>query len=258
MAEKRMFTQKIIDSDAFLDMPLSTQALYFHLNMRADDDGFINNPKRIQRITGASDDDLRLLLAKRFVIGFENGVIVIKHWRMHNTLRKDRYNPTQYQEEYAMLSIKENGAYTDTGNQLATSWQPNGNQLATQYSIDKYSIEKDSIVCDSEVSNETPKDTKSKRFKPPTVEEVRAYCRDRQNGVDAQRFVDFYEAKGWMIGKNKMRSWERAVNLWERNNANGNGRKTYSEIQERDYKEDIASKIPDPTLEFMNIVNGVD
>ena len=80
MAEKRMFTQKIIDSDAFLDMPLSTQALYFHLNMRADDDGFVNNPKRIQRTIGASDDDLKLLVVKRFVIGFDNGVIVIKHW----------------------------------------------------------------------------------------------------------------------------------------------------------------------------------
>lgn len=108
-----MFTQKIIDSDAFLDMPLSAQALYFHLNMRADDDGFINNPKRIQRTVGASEDDLKLLIMKRFVIGFENGVIVIKHWRMHNALRKDRYTPTQYQEELAMLSIKDNGSYTE-------------------------------------------------------------------------------------------------------------------------------------------------
>ena len=112
MAEKRMFTQKIIDSDAFLDMPLSTQALYFHLNMRADDDGFINNPKRIQRTIGASEDDLKLLILKRFVIGFENGVIVIKHWRMHNTLRKDRYNPTQYQEQLSTLQVKKNSAYT--------------------------------------------------------------------------------------------------------------------------------------------------
>lgn len=113
MAEKRMFTQKIIDSDAFLDMPLSTQALYFHLNMRADDDGFVNNPKRIQRTIGASEDDLKLLIAKRFVICFENGVIVIKHWRMHNTLRKDRYTPTQYQEELSRLKIKENKSYTE-------------------------------------------------------------------------------------------------------------------------------------------------
>lgn len=149
MAEKRMFTQKIIDSDAFLDMPLSTQALYFHLNMRADDDGFVNNPKRIQRTIGASGDDLKLLFAKRFVIGFESGVLVIKHWRMHNTLRKDRYNPTQYQDEFASLEVKDNNAYTERLVELpevvATNWQPDGNQMATQYSIDKISIDKKSI-----------------------------------------------------------------------------------------------------------------
>jgi hypothetical protein len=149
-----MFTQKIIDSDPFLDMPLSTQALYFHLNMRADDDGFINNPKRIQRTIGASEDDLKLLIAKRFVIGFECGVIVIKHWRMHNTLRKDRYNPTQYQDELAMLEVKDNNAYTERLPEVqqipelpapapvATTWQPNGNQTVPQYSIDKNSIDK--------------------------------------------------------------------------------------------------------------------
>lgn len=114
------------------------------------------------------------------------------------------------------------------------------------------------IDIDKDIDIDIRDKTKRKRFVAPTVDEVRAYCKERNNNVDAQRFVDFYEAKGWMIGKNKMKSWERAVNLWERNNANGNGRKTYSEIQERDYKEDIVSKIPDPTLEFMNIVNGVD
>lgn len=124
----------------------------------------------------------------------------------------------------------------------------------------------DVTKCNTEIEIDIDKDididigdkTKRKRFVTPTVDQVRAYCKKRNNNVDAQRFVDFYEAKGWMIGKNKMKSWERAVNLWERNNTNGNGRKTYSEIQERDYKEDIVSKIPDPTLEFMNIVNGVD
>ena len=143
MAERRMFTQKIIDSDAFLDMPLTTQALYFHLNMRADDDGFINNPKKICRMIGASDDDLKLLIAKRFVLAFEKGVIVIKHWRMHNLIRKDRYSPTQYEDEFMSLDIKDNGSYTekmpqiqgieDSGNQMATKWQPNGNQMATKW-----------------------------------------------------------------------------------------------------------------------------
>ena len=202
MAERRMFTQKIIDSDSFLDMPLSAQALYFHLNMRADDDGFVNNPKKIQRMIGAAEDDLKVLIAKRFILTFESGVIVIKHWRMHNYLRKDRYNPTTYQEEYQRLTVKENGSYTEGGNQLATNWQPNGNQLATQDSIGKDSIGKNS---------------NNKRFTPPSLEEVKAYCNERHNGIDAQQFIDFYESKGWMVGKNKMKDWKACVRTWERN-----------------------------------------
>lgn len=154
LAERRMFTQKIVDSDAFLDMPLSSQSLYFHLNMRADDDGFVNNPKKIQRMIGASEDDLKLLIAKRFILGFENGVIVIKHWRMHNLLRKDRYSPTQYQEQMARLQLKDNGSYTETteipmieapDNQPTTTWQPDDNQMATQDRIGKDSIGKERI-----------------------------------------------------------------------------------------------------------------
>ena len=114
MANKRMFTMKIVDSDAFLDMPLSAQCLYFHLNMRADDDGFIGNPKRIMKVVGAADDDLRLLIAKSFVLTFENGVIVIKHWRMHNTLSKRRYHETQYSDEKRNLLLKKNGSYSLT------------------------------------------------------------------------------------------------------------------------------------------------
>ena len=152
-----MFTQKIIDSDAFLDMPLSTQTLYFHLNMRADDDGFINNPKKIQRMIGASDDDLKLLMAKRFVLCFDSGVIVIKHWRMHNTLQKDRYKPTQYQDELSTLYLKKNRSYTDLndgsdtallplGNKVDTECIQSGNKVDTQYSIVKYSTDKYSVV----------------------------------------------------------------------------------------------------------------
>ena len=110
MAERRMFAKTIIDSDAFLDMPLSSQALYFHLSMRADDDGFINNPKKIQRMIGGSDDDLKLLVLKRFVIPFESGVCVIKHWMIHNYIRSDRYKETVYQEEKRQLTIKGNKA----------------------------------------------------------------------------------------------------------------------------------------------------
>lgn len=112
MAERRMFTKKITESDAFLDMPSSSQMLYFHLSMNADDDGFVNNPKKIQRMCGAADDDFKLLLAKRFLLSFESGVIVIKHWKMHNYIQSDRYKPTDYIEEKEMLGIKPNKAYT--------------------------------------------------------------------------------------------------------------------------------------------------
>lgn len=112
MAERRMFAKTIIDSDAFLDMPLSSQALYFHLSMRADDDGFINNPKKIQRMVGCGDDDLKLLIVKNFIIPFDSGVVVIKHWKIHNYIQKDRYKETVYQEEKALLSTKSNKSYT--------------------------------------------------------------------------------------------------------------------------------------------------
>ena len=141
MAEKRMFSKTIVDSDAFLEMPLSAQALYFHLSMRADDDGFLNNAKKIQKVINASEDDLKLLVLKRFVIAFEGGIIVIKHWRMNNYLRNDRHKPTVYQEELSMLNIKDNGAYSLKNNDENAVGIPNDNQMATQYSIDKNSID---------------------------------------------------------------------------------------------------------------------
>ena len=120
MAGRRMFAKTIIDSDIFLDMPLSTQALYFHLSMRADDDGFINNSKKIQRMIGCGDDDLKLLMAKNFLIPFESGVVVIKHWRIHNYIQNDRYTETNYKFEKSMLNIDENKSYTfeETGRKL--------------------------------------------------------------------------------------------------------------------------------------------
>jgi len=113
MANKRMFSKQIVKSDAFMDMPISSQLLYFHLSMEADDDGFIGNPKQIIKMINANSDDFKILLSKRFILPFESGVIVIKHWWIHNTYRKDRYNNTKYEEEINTLQIKDNGAYTD-------------------------------------------------------------------------------------------------------------------------------------------------
>ena len=333
MAERRMFAKTIIDSDPFLDMPLSTQALYFHLSMRADDDGFINNAKKIQRMIGASDDDLRMLAAKRFIIPFESGIVVIKHWKIHNYIRGDRKKDTVYPEEMALLTEKENGAYSLKAEEPVLIDVPSDETprkkayresslpysfdykirqafygepcpvcgFAMRGTVDEAGIGSDarrpsiqhnipiskggrhelgniSVIChkcnislqdnetgrlnadevilkwdeicmtgkcqssDSQVSDEcqhrlgkdrlvqfsvvegivdevaTDKNVghkPTKRFIPPTVDDVREYCFERGNSIDPQRFVDYYTSNGWMVGKNKMKDWKAAVRTWE-------------------------------------------
>lgn len=143
MADKRMFSKQIIDSDLFLDMSLSTQALYFHLCMRADDDGFINNPKRIQRLIGCGDDELKLLIAKSFVIPFESGVCVIKHWRIHNYIKTDRYKPTLCVSEKETLELSKNKTYEiKPKNIMEPNWNRIGTELEPQIRLDKNSRDK--------------------------------------------------------------------------------------------------------------------
>ena len=334
LAERRMFAKTIIDSDAFLDMPLSSQTLYFHLSMRADDDGFINNPKKIQRMVGCADDDLKLLIAKNFIIPFESGIVVIKHWRIHNYIRGDRKKATVYPEEMSMLVEKDNGAYSLKSNEsvlIEGATEETKRQKAYKESTLPYSFEykiraafygklcpvcgfkmqssvdecgigsdirkpsiqhnvpiskggkhelgnisvichqcnitlqdketdrlnadevikvwdeicatdkcqasdgqvtgkcqhrlgKDSIVKDSinNISTETTETKpKRKKFVPPTLEEVQAYCLERNNNVDAQKFYDYYTASEWHDGKgNKVKNWKQKVITWERD---GNG-----------------------------------
>lgn len=159
MAEKRMISKPIIDSDAFLDMPPTSQNLYFHLNIRADDEGFIDSPKKIMRIVSCTQNDLDILLSKKYLLGFKSGVLVIKHWRQHNSIRKDRIKETLYLEEKSQLFSKKNGAYTFTP-QLEEKSSPSdvveglgenvtdGCQSADKslHSIDKYSLEESSLV----------------------------------------------------------------------------------------------------------------
>lgn len=213
MAERRMFTKKITESDAFLDMPMSTQCLYFHLNMSADDDGFVNNPRKIQRMVGASEDDLKLLMAKSFILSFDSGVIVIKHWKMHNYIQSDRYKPTDYVDEKSMLYLKKNKSYTLTKNEMDTKCIQN-------VSVGKDRLGKDSIGKNNIKEIEISKDisTKKSTFVPPSVEEVKEYCLSVGSQVDAEMFVAFYESKGWLVGKNKMKSWKSAIVTWEKRN----------------------------------------
>ena len=186
-----MFSLEIVDTDAFLDMPNTSQLLYFHLSMRADDEGFVSNPKKIMKLIGSQEDDYKVLLVKRFILPFKTGVCVIKHWLIHNTIRLDRYKKTNYIEEKALLSIKSNNSYTErqpNGNQMATKWQPNGNQMATKWQpniskirLDKINISKDNIYIENliskyleikDIKNKTNQQYISKLSKKYTEQEI--------------------------------------------------------------------------------------
>lgn len=220
MAERRMFAKSIIDSDAFLDMPTSAQCLYFHMAMRADDEGFVNAPRKIMRMVGAADDDARLLVAKKFIIPFDSGVVVIKHWRIHNYLRSDRFKPTNYRDERAALSVKSNGAYTlDSGeadsdpvgdvSELDTDGIPTVYQTDTQYRIGKDSLGKDSI-------GESDKGRTAPRFVPPAHEDVEQFCTENGINIDVDAFFDHYTANGWKAGRVPMKDWRAAARNWYR------------------------------------------
>lgn len=186
-----MFTMKIVDTDAFLDMPLSTQCLYFHLNMRADDDGFIGNPKRIEKIIGANDDDLKLLIAKRFVILFDDGVIVIKHWRMHNTLSRDRYIETSYTDEKKKLLLKDNGSYSLTnGNSIDDTKliERSNRQTHKRRKIDERKTHSDKdIGLDKDL--ELDLDTELDKDKEKDINDL-IVSKDTIRQTDVQRIID--------------------------------------------------------------------
>ena len=312
MAQKRMFSLSVVDTDNFLDMPLSSRLLYYELGMRADDDGFVANWKKILAFTGLKEDDLKVLIAKQYVIPFDSGVIVIRHWRMNNYLQNDRTKPTIYQEELNKLNF-DNGEYNlitsdyiDEHNYYLSLDYKDKRKVAYEnselpYSFDykirkafanrpcpicgfdmkdyvnaphrptiqhnipiskggKHELGNISVIChkcnvsirdketeplnSQEVIEEWDKmnqciqpcihsiDKNSidknrldyisteKKQKKPSLEEVQDYCKERNNNVNAEQFLDFYESNGWKVGKNPMKDWKAAVRTWERNNIN--------------------------------------
>lgn len=168
MAQRRMLSRVVTDSDLFLDLPASAQALYFHLNMHADDDGFVDSTKSIMRMVGAHDDDLKVLIAKQFLLTFDTGVIVIKDWRLHNSIRRDRYKETNYQDEFKRLRLSQNGSYElekpvtpaieESGNQMATKRQPLVAKRLPQVRLGKDRLGKDSKEVQSPAKAEPPID----------------------------------------------------------------------------------------------------
>lgn len=232
MAERRMFSKVITDTDAFLEMPLSTQALYFHLAMHADDEGFVSSPKRILRETKASEDDFKLLIVKQFILTFDSGIIVIKHWKIHNLIQKDRFKETTYLEEKATLTLDRKNAYVE---RLETKCIQSGNEALPQVRLDKVSIGEDRLIEENAASGAAS----NTRFKKPTIEEIAAYCAERKNNVDPQAFFDFYESKGWRVGNQPMKDWKACVRTWERREKpNGSGKPTAGRANGDKYKRE--------------------
>lgn len=210
MAERRMMSKKIIHSDAFLDLPATSQNLYFHLLMEADDEGFVNSPKRIQRTIGATDGDAQMLIAKKFILSFDSGVIVIKHWRIHNYIQSDRFKSTTHNEERAKIEIKGNQAYTLSKNkENVSNLYPTCTPSLGEVSIGEYSLGKDSI------GEYTP--AQEKRFTPPTLQEVQSRITEMNYKIDAERFISHYQSNGWMVGRTKMKDWKAALVTWSKN-----------------------------------------
>ena len=210
MATKRMFSVYVTDTDKFMDMPTSTQALYFHLGMHGDDDGFVSSPRKIARSAGCNDDDLRLLAAKGYIIPFNSGVVVITDWKINNTIKNDRFRETVHKAEKNRLSCDDTGRYSIGSGMDPDCLQP-GSNVEPQYSLGKYSIDEGS-------KDKGSKEDKPPlaRFTPPTVEQVSEYIQEKGYSVDAERFVDYYTSNGWMVGKNKMKDWKAAVRTWNR------------------------------------------
>lgn len=184
MSQRRMFSPQIIDSDAFLDMPSSAQSLYFHLGMRADDDGFVGNPKKIMKIIGSVEDDLKILLAKSFILTFESGIIVIKHWRINNLIRKDWYKETAYLEEKSLLNLKENGSYTleETENPV------NENVTVRTHRLGKVRLGKVKEAA-------TPISLKADFFNNPIMEKLQKAFPNRNYILEFDLMVDWWQTK---------------------------------------------------------------
>ena len=251
MAERRMMAKSIIETDMFLDMPTSCQCLYFHLLLRADDDGFISNPKSIVRTLSASADDLKLLIAKQYLIGFESGVVVIKDWKIHNYIRNDRYKASSVPER-KLLNIRKDKAYTlkeDDGVPMIDYGIPTDNQMDTNgiptVSIGKDRLGKDRLDIDGEC--EKPHSPKRKTFTKPTIDEIQDYCIERNNNVNAEHFFDYYESNGWKVGKNSMKDWKAAVRTWER-----------SEYRKPNSKKNSKEDAINVVNNLMNKLGGVD
>lgn len=211
MAQKRMFDKRVIDTDKFADLPNTSKALYFMAGIEADDRGFFQ-PRRLQKEYGFTDDDYKILIAKRYFICFESGVMVITDWNKNNWLDTRRITETEYIDELNLLKLVNNKyELNTTGKPCLADAKP----MLSQYSIEENSIEENSIVQNSIL--ESKSSTKTKKFIPPTLDEIKEYCIKRNNNIDPKVFYDYYNTGNWIDAKgNKVKNWKQKIITWER------------------------------------------
>ena len=216
MAERRMISNEVVDGDDFTEMPTSAQSLYFHLILKADDDGFVNNSRSIQRSVGCTTDDLKLLIAKSFLLTFESNVVCIRHWNVHNSIRKDRYRPTVHQHELSLLILNAAGVYEYNNqlhddNQLTTNWQPTDSEMSAQ-------VGREVVLSRLNISREGGSGyNRPQKPTTPTLEQVVEYVAERGNKIDAEKFYDTYAMNNWITSRGlPITDWKAAVRMWER------------------------------------------
>lgn len=225
MARRRMFSLDVVDTDRFTEMAVSAQALYFHLGMHGDDDGFVSGPRKITKAVGCNVDDLKLLAVKGFIIPFDSGIIVIRDWNANNTLKNDRYKPTKYEKEKAMLQTDSFGSY-QLGSELEPSWNQTGTVMEPQHNITEHN--------QTEHRGENRADKPPRpRFSPPSEDEAITFFGEQgASTLEAEKFYDYYTANGWRTGKNAMKDWKAAARNWIRHIADYGASTTKTVVQE--------------------------
>lgn len=213
VAGKRMFSREVLCSDAYTDLSFEAQSLYVQLCMDADDWGFVGAPKRLQRSIGTSESAMKELHERGFVRTFESGALVILDWWRNNTITESRRKPTAYPSELSMLTETESGRYEPVDDK---AYEQHANAFKEHEVACKVHASKEEV---SSVEVSTDKGRKRKRFVKPTREELLDFC--RKEGLtcverEVDRFIDYYESNGWMVGKNHMKDWRATARNWER------------------------------------------
>lgn len=237
MANKRMFSMEVVDTDRFLDLPASTQLLYFHLGMRADDDGFVSSPRKIARTVNCSIDDLNILVLKGFIIPFKSGICVIVDWKLNNEFKRDRFHPTVYQDEFKMLGI-ENRRYflldagcIQSGYKAETSWIQDGDGTETESNLiysnliyssrsslpharEGYQMPNVQQPSDNQLTTEDERRLQQP-FPAPVFDSVKEYAQEQgASDEEAKKFFDYNAARGWLVSGKPVADWKALFRSW--------------------------------------------